>query len=84
MLVTTLTATMIVGMAVLVVLFVTRFPAADSAGPALALPDTLDLPPGTTVVSVSRGADWWAVATEDGAIHLFDDAGQPIRTLRLP
>jgi hypothetical protein len=81
-LVTVLTGTMILGMGVLVVLFLTRFPQPDTV---LAPPDTLDLPPGATVVSVSRGADWWAVATASGEVLVYDaETGALRQRLTLP
>lgn len=75
LLVLVLTATMIVGMVVLVVLFLTRFPKAGPASTTNAgfvLPDTLELPEGATVQAVTQGRDWWAVVTGDDRILIFD------------
>ena len=81
-LVTALTLTMIAGMAVLVFLFLTRFPQ-PSGG--LGLPDTLDLPAGATVVSVTRGPDFWAVTTDAGEVLVYEGGAEtPSRRLRLP
>lgn len=63
-----LTSTMIVGIAVLVVLFATRFPGKTPA-PAteFSLPDTLELPADATVQAITRGQDWWAVVVTDAS-----------------
>lgn len=81
-LVTVLTATMILGMAVLVVLFATRFPdpRADRA-PAALLPDTLRLPADATPLAVTAGPGWWIVVTEAGEVLVYDMAGRPVDRL---
>ena len=66
-LVTVLTATMIVGVLVIIGLIVTRF--YDVAPP---LPETLSLPDGATAVSFTQGPDWYAVVTDKNEILLFD------------
>ena len=74
-LVLVLTATMIVGMVVLVVLFATRFPgsgATSAASTEFILPDTLELPEGATVQAITKGQGWWAVVTGDDRILIFD------------
>lgn len=68
-LVTVLTATMILGVLAIVALLVIRLQSPASGVPALALPE------GVTVQSVSRGADWFAVVTEDGRVLVFDAEG---------
>ncbi len=79
LLVTTLTLVMIVGIATLVFLFFTRFPAPDRGkAPAMArqgdfiLPDTLELPDDATVQAVTQGPGWWAVVTGRDEILIFD------------
>jgi hypothetical protein len=85
LLVTTLTATMIAGMAVLVVLFATRFPATDPAAPpsgtpiTVALPDSITLPPGESARAVTLGSDWIAVVTERDEILILDRATGALR-----
>lgn len=80
-LVLVLTATMIVGIGVLVVLFATRFPgsgAQTAPNDPFVLPDTLELPAGATVQAITRGQGWWAVVTGD-AILIFDAATGALR-----
>lgn len=77
LLVLTLTAVMLAGMVVLVVLFATRFP--DPRPPLPVLPDTLELPPGATVQAVTQGSGWWVVVLTDAGqqeIRLFDATGR--------
>ncbi|MCU0909721.1 MAG: DUF6476 family protein [Rhodobacteraceae bacterium] len=68
-LVTVLTGTMIVGMAVLVVLFATRFPRTPAVP---VLPGTITLPPGETARAVTMGTGWIAVVTADDEILILD------------
>lgn len=82
LLVLVLTATMIVGMVVLVVLFATRFPGSGKTqadGIDFTLPDTLELPAGATVQAVTRGQGWWAIVTGDDRILIFDAATGVLR-----
>lgn len=81
LLVTTLTATMVAGMAVLVVLFATRFPAPGSPGAdaPFPLPDAIALPPGVTARAVTLGSDWIAVVTEADEILILDRATGTLR-----
>lgn len=72
---------MIVGIAAVVVLLWARLPVADQT---LGLPDTLSLPPEATVVSVSRGDDWWAVATASGEILVYGTDGALRSQFSLP
>ena len=67
LLVTVLTAVMIVGFIVTVFLFVTRF--SQVSGPAL--PDVIALPDGTVPSAFTQGTDWYAVVTEDDRILVF-------------
>ncbi len=71
-LVTMLTATMIIGFVVIVVLFVIRF--SDAFGPEL--PDVITLPDGTEPVAFTQGSDWYAIVTDDDQILIYDrDSG---------
>ncbi|MBQ0749263.1 MAG: hypothetical protein KBT70_03605 [Roseovarius sp.] len=69
-LVTLLTATMIVGLLVIIALLVTRFWAEDDG--ALPLPDSITLPQGSTPTAVTQGDDWFAIVTEDNRILIYD------------
>ncbi len=74
LLVTTLTAVMIAGLVVLVVLFVTRFP-----DPRPTLPETVTLPDGAAALAVTFGAGWYAVVTDDERILIFDAPSGELR-----
>ena len=74
-LVTILTATMVLGFIVIVVLFVIRF--SDAFGPEL--PDEIILPDGSTPVAFTQGGDWYAVVTKDDQILIFDRESQELR-----
>jgi hypothetical protein len=68
-LVTVLTATMIIGLLVIVALLVTRF----WSEPGLpALPEAIALPEGARATAFTQGAGWYAVVTEDGRILVYD------------
>ncbi|UWQ89388.1 hypothetical protein K3727_11155 [Rhodobacteraceae bacterium M382] len=67
-LVTVLTAVMIVGVVIVVGLLVTRL----KSGPAqMALPDQIVLPDGTRPQAFTQGATWFAVVTHDDRILVF-------------
>lgn len=66
-LVTVLTATMIAGLIVLIVLFVTRFPARETP-----LPATIALPDGARALAFTQAPGWYAVVTEGDEILIFD------------
>lgn len=66
-LVTLLTATMILGVLLIIVLIVMRF--RDVPPP---LPETLSLPEGARAVSFTQGPDWYAVVTDRDEILIFD------------
>lgn len=68
-LVTILTGTMIIGLLVIVVIFVIRFP---GRGPDI--PDGLTLPGGTGVSAYTMGQGWAAVVTTDNRILIYDAA----------
>ena len=76
-LVTILTATMVLGFIVIVVLFVIRF--SDAFGPEL--PDEIILPDGSTPVAFTQGGDWYAVVTKDDQILIFDRESQELRQI---
>ncbi|MCP3972082.1 MAG: hypothetical protein GY717_17515 [Rhodobacteraceae bacterium] len=67
-LVTVLTAVMIVGFIVLIVFLVTRLPGAVS----LDLPDQITLPGGASAVAFTRAEDWFAVVTDADQILIYD------------
>lgn len=68
---TVLTATMIVGLLVIVSLLVTRF-WGQEAPAELALPDSITLPEGATATAFTQGLEWYAVVTDDDRILIFD------------
>ncbi|EKE45852.1 hypothetical protein OCGS_0078 [Oceaniovalibus guishaninsula JLT2003] len=69
-LVTGLTATMMIGLVVLIGLFVTRFP--DNAP---SLPASLTLPKGEKAMAVTMGTGWIAVVTESDEILIYPPDG---------
>ncbi|RDC75495.1 hypothetical protein DLJ49_00925 [Rhodovulum sp. 12E13] len=90
-LVTVLTATMIAGIAAIVVLLYLRLPggATASAPPAPAplpaqlpaLPGSITLPEGARAQAVTAGPGWWAVVTRAGDILLYDAEGTLLRRI---
>ncbi|RVT84069.1 hypothetical protein DXV76_10230 [Rhodobacteraceae bacterium CCMM004] len=75
-----LTATMLAGLVVLIVLFVTRLPDVRQ----VPLPDALTLPDGTVPTAFTRGPDWLAVVTEDNRILIYDARSLVLRqTIRV-
>ncbi len=74
-LVTVLTATMIGGMVVLIVLFWTRFP----SGSAAPLPDAITLPEGTEAQTVTYGPGWYLVVTQAGEALVYDSTTGDLR-----
>ncbi len=69
LLVTVLTAVMIIGMVTIMVLLIGRL-----RGPAMpALPPVITLPDGTTPVAVTYGPGWYAVATQDEMLIFSSD-----------
>jgi len=75
LLVTVLTAVMIIGFLVIVFLFVTRF--SDAFSPEL--PDVITLPDGTTPTAFTRGNGWYAVVTKDNQILIFSEQTGALR-----
>jgi hypothetical protein len=66
-LVTVLTATMIGGVLLIIVLIVMRF---RDVPPAL--PDSVALPEGEKALSFTQGPDWYAIVTDNDRILIFD------------
>ncbi len=77
-LVTVLTATMIVGVLVIVGLLVTRFWGSDTLV-LPPLPDSITLPEGARATAFTQGPEWSAVVTDDNLILIFDRATGEIR-----
>ncbi len=75
LLVTTLTATTILGLIVLITVIVMRFQQEN----VVPLPDELVLPAGVTATAVTRGPGWFAVVTEDERILILEPDGRTIR-----
>jgi hypothetical protein len=73
-LVTVLTAVMIVGFIVLIVVFVTRFPRGASVS-SVALPDQITLPDSMRATAYTRGEGWYAVVTDTQEILIFNFDG---------
>lgn len=78
-LVTVLTAVMIVGLVTVVALLVIRLQAPSPGPAALMLPDEIALPEGATAQAVTQGRDWYAVVTGDDEILVFDRATGALR-----
>jgi hypothetical protein len=78
-LVTVLTATMIAGIATIVVLMFIRLTAETPAQTAPDLPDRITLPDGQTATAVTAGAGWYAVVTDKQEILVFDRATGELR-----
>ncbi len=73
----TLSAVMIVGIAVIVALLVMRLNAAPPAPP---LPEAITLPDGAMPIAVTYGPGWYAVALRD-AILIYDTGGTLRQTI---
>jgi len=71
-LVTVLTATMILGLLVIVGLLVTRFWTEPDPTVLPALPGSITLPEGARATAFTQGGEWYAVVTSDGRILVFD------------
>lgn len=81
LLVTTLTAVMILGLLAIVWLLVTRL----GAPPLPALPDSVQLPDGATPAAITFARDWLVVVTDQGTILLYPaSGGAPVSTVTLP
>ena len=66
LLVTVLTATMILGLLVIIALFVIKF--SETRPP---LPDRIVLPAGTRAVAFTQSDTWYAVVTQDNRILIY-------------
>jgi hypothetical protein len=75
LLVTVLTAVMILGIAAIVGLLTLRL----STPPRPVLPDNVALPDGVRANAVTFGAGWYAVVTDDDRILIFDNASGALR-----
>jgi hypothetical protein len=73
-LVIALTATMTVGIVVLVILFWMRLPE-----PLPPLPESIAMPEGETATAFTRGRGFLAVVTADDEILVFDPSGRTLR-----
>lgn len=81
-LVTTLTAVMIVGLVTLVGLLVTRL---TGAAPLPVLPETVQLPEGAVPEAVTFARHWLVVVTEAGEVLLYaPEGGAPRSRVTLP
>ena len=78
-LVTTLTATMIAGLLVIIALFVIRFRAPSP----LELPGALTLPAGAAAVAVTTTADRVLVVTDQDTLLVFTPDGQLRQTVAI-
>ena len=74
MLVTTLTAVMMVGLVVVVALIVIRL---NADGPTM--PDQITLPEGVNATALTIGQGWWAVVTDDNRILIYDQLTGALR-----
>ena len=79
MLVTTLTAVMICGVVVIVALLVIRFSSDSARASGPGLPDQITLPDGARAVAITAAGDWYAVATRNNEILIFDQSTGALR-----
>ncbi len=80
-LVTVLTATMILGLLTMIVLFVIRL--GPGSATVVPLPDTIVLPEGAKALSVAWGSDHYVVVTADKRVLIFDADGQLTKTVEI-
>ena len=84
-LVTVLTATMILGLLTIVVLFVIKFMGSTTA--PLELPDEITLPAGENALAVTQGLNWVGVVTTDEngieRIHILNLDGTPRQVVEI-
>ncbi len=79
-LVTALSATMIIGFIIITALFVTRF----TGGADVTLPVSITLPDGTAPAAFTQGSDWYAIVTAQDDILIFDRiTGRLRQTIRI-
>ncbi|WP_120502044.1 DUF6476 family protein [Roseovarius sp. EL26] len=80
LLVTILSATMIIGFIVITVLFVIRF---SNIG-TTELPETITLPNGSEAAAFTQGDGWYAVVTKDNQILIYNRvSGQLQQTIQI-
>ena len=77
-LVTLLSATMILGMIILIILFVIRF-----QQDKLSVPQEIILPSGVTPIAFTQTHDWYAVVTQKNKILLFTPKGKLFQTVEI-
>ena len=77
-LVTLLSATMIGGMIILIILFVIRF-----QQDKLSVPLEITLPSGVTPIAFTQTRDWYAVVTQENTILLFTPKGKLFQTVEI-
>ena len=77
-LVTLLSATMIGGMIILLILFVIRF-----QQDKLSVPPEITLPSGVTPIAFTQTRDWYAVVTQENTILLFTPKGKLFQTVEI-
>ncbi len=75
-LVTVLTATMIIGLLTIVALFVIRF-SGDRV--TVVVPKAIVLPDGTRATAFTQGRDWYAVVTDGDEILIYDGVTNKLR-----
>ena len=77
-LVTLLSATMIGGMIILIILFVIRF-----QQDKLSVPPEITLPSVITPIAFTQTRDWYAVVTQENTILLFTPKGKLFQTVEI-
>ena len=77
-LVTLLSATMIGGMIILIILFVIRF-----QQDKLSVPPEIKLPSSVTPIAFTQTRDWYAVVTQENEILLFTPKGKLFQTVEI-
>ena len=77
-LVTVLTASMIVGILVIVILLVIKIRSEN-----LNFPNKLSLPDGTKPVAFTQTKDWYSVVTEDNDILIYKNDGTLIKSIKV-
>ncbi len=79
MLVTVLTATMIIGLITIITLLVMRLQA-----PSVTFPDAITLPDGATATAFTQTAEYFAIVTEENEILVYNrTTGQMIKRITL-
>ncbi len=82
---TVLTATMILGLLTIVVMFVIKFMVPMTK--PLALPAAIALPDGQTATAITQGLDWIGVVTTDASgierIHILNLNGTPRQVISI-